>query len=61
DHGSSGGTKMKKFTPGGGAASIARKNSNNNELWLLQDVDSAPLSASGSTAPALSRLRDAAG
>lgn len=52
---------MKKFTPGGGAASIARKNSNNNELWLLQDEDSAPLSASGSTAPTLSRQRDAAG
>ncbi|XP_053177997.1 potassium/sodium hyperpolarization-activated cyclic nucleotide-gated channel 1 [Scomber japonicus] len=37
---------MKKFTPGGGAASIARKNSNNNELWLLRDEDSAPFTAS---------------
>ncbi len=60
DHGSSGGTKMKKFTPGGGAASIARKNSNNNEVWLLQDEDSAPVSASGSAASALFSHRDAA-
>ncbi len=52
---------MKKFTPGGGAASIARKNSNNNELWLLQGEDSAPVSASGSTASALLCQRDAAG
>ncbi|KAF1385868.1 hypothetical protein PFLUV_G00112220 [Perca fluviatilis] len=58
---SSGGTKMKKFTPGGGAASIARKNSNINELWLLQDEDSAPVRASGSTASALFCRRDAAG
>ncbi|TDH08326.1 hypothetical protein EPR50_G00097130 [Perca flavescens] len=61
DHRSSGGTKMKKFTPGGGAASIARKNSNINELWLLQDEDSAPVRASGSTASALLCRRDAAG
>lgn len=55
---SSGGTKMKKFMPGGGAASIARKNSNSNELWLLQDEDSAPVS--GSTASALFSQRNAA-
>ncbi|XP_022047409.2 potassium/sodium hyperpolarization-activated cyclic nucleotide-gated channel 1 [Acanthochromis polyacanthus] len=62
DHGSSRGAKMKKFTPGGGAASIARKNSNSNELWLLQDEDCcAPLSASGSAASALSCQREAAG
>lgn len=61
EHGNSGGTKMKKFTPGGGAASIARKNSNNNELWLLRDEDSEHFSASGSTASALSCQRDAAG
>nr|XP_046246482.1 potassium/sodium hyperpolarization-activated cyclic nucleotide-gated channel 1 [Scatophagus argus]XP_046246483.1 potassium/sodium hyperpolarization-activated cyclic nucleotide-gated channel 1 [Scatophagus argus] len=61
DHGNSGGTKMKKFMPGGGAASIARKNSNNNELWLLRDEDSAPASGSGSTASVLLSLRDAAG
>ncbi|XP_074491783.1 potassium/sodium hyperpolarization-activated cyclic nucleotide-gated channel 2 isoform X1 [Sebastes fasciatus] len=38
---SSGGTKMKKLTPGGGAASITRKNSTNTnkELWLLQDEE----------------------
>ncbi|XP_044056575.1 potassium/sodium hyperpolarization-activated cyclic nucleotide-gated channel 2 isoform X2 [Siniperca chuatsi] len=61
DHGSSGGTDMKKFTPGGGAAYNARKNSNNNELRLLRDEDSAPVSASGSTASALLCQRDAAG
>ncbi|XP_076009454.1 potassium/sodium hyperpolarization-activated cyclic nucleotide-gated channel 2 [Genypterus blacodes] len=49
------GARMKRFTPGGGAASIARKNSNNNELWLWQDEDSTPL-----TPPAVSRQRDAA-
>uniref|UniRef100_A0A7N9B1D0 Hyperpolarization activated cyclic nucleotide gated potassium and sodium channel 2 n=1 Tax=Mastacembelus armatus TaxID=205130 RepID=A0A7N9B1D0_9TELE len=52
---------MKKFTPGGGAASIARKNSNNNELWLLQDEDAAPFSESCSAASALVRHRDALG
>uniref|UniRef100_A0A672YWZ3 Hyperpolarization activated cyclic nucleotide gated potassium and sodium channel 2 n=1 Tax=Sphaeramia orbicularis TaxID=375764 RepID=A0A672YWZ3_9TELE len=52
---------MKKCAPGGGAASIARKNSNNNELWLLQDEDSAPFSGTGGTLSALSRHRDAPG
>uniref|UniRef100_A0A8D0D1Y3 Hyperpolarization activated cyclic nucleotide gated potassium and sodium channel 2 n=1 Tax=Sander lucioperca TaxID=283035 RepID=A0A8D0D1Y3_SANLU len=52
---------MKRFTPGGGAASIARKNSNINELWLLQDEDSAPVRASGNTASALLCRRDATG
>ncbi|KAF7655792.1 hypothetical protein LDENG_00050740 [Lucifuga dentata] len=46
---------MKKFTPGGGAASIACKNSNNNELWLLQDEDSTPFTPRGSTASACQR------
>lgn len=55
------GTKMKRFTPGGGAASIARKNSNNNELWLWQDEDSTPFTPSGSTATAVLCQRDAAG
>ncbi|KAM9848455.1 potassium/sodium hyperpolarization-activated cyclic nucleotide-gated channel 2 [Aulostomus maculatus] len=59
EDGSSGGIKMKKFTPGGGAASIARKNSNNNELWLLQDEESAPFTATGSTASTLLCQRDA--
>ncbi|KAM7388438.1 hypothetical protein PAMP_024612 [Pampus punctatissimus] len=36
---------MKKFMPGGGAASIALKNSN-NELWLLRDEDPASFTAS---------------
>lgn len=59
DHGS----KMKKFMPGGGAASLVRKNSNNNELWLFQDEDPAPLSASGSSAASalFGQRRDAAG
>lgn len=57
DHGS----KMKKFMPGGGVAPTARKNSNNNELWLFQEEDPAPLGASGSAASALIRQRDAAG
>lgn len=60
EHGSSGGTKMKTFTPRGGAASVARKNSN-NEQWLWQDEDSTPSSVSGSTASAQSRQRDAGG
>ncbi|XP_047442102.1 potassium/sodium hyperpolarization-activated cyclic nucleotide-gated channel 1 [Mugil cephalus] len=61
DHGGSGGTKMKNFTPGGGAPSIARKNSNNNELWLFQDEDSVRFSASGSASSSLLCQRDAAG
>lgn len=61
DHGGSGGTKMKNFMPGGGAASIARKNSNNNELWLFQDQDSAHFSVSGSASSSLRCQRDAAG
>ncbi|KAM6920894.1 potassium/sodium hyperpolarization-activated cyclic nucleotide-gated channel 2 [Xenentodon cancila] len=50
---------MKQFTLGGGAASIARKNSSNNEPWLLQKEDSAPLSATSSAGSALSCQRDA--
>uniref|UniRef100_A0A8C2W864 Hyperpolarization activated cyclic nucleotide gated potassium and sodium channel 2 n=1 Tax=Cyclopterus lumpus TaxID=8103 RepID=A0A8C2W864_CYCLU len=49
---------MKKSTPGGGAASIARKNSNSHELWLLRDQDSAPVG--GSAASALVCRRNAA-
>ncbi|XP_033821462.2 potassium/sodium hyperpolarization-activated cyclic nucleotide-gated channel 1 [Periophthalmus magnuspinnatus] len=33
------------LTPGGGAASIARTNSNNNELWLLRDESSGSVSS----------------
>ncbi|XP_034387617.1 potassium/sodium hyperpolarization-activated cyclic nucleotide-gated channel 1 [Cyclopterus lumpus] len=58
DHGSGAGTEMKKSTPGGGAASIARKNSNSHELWLLRDQDSAPVG--GSAASALVCRRNAA-
>ncbi|CAI5639848.1 potassium/sodium hyperpolarization-activated cyclic nucleotide-gated channel 1 [Oreochromis niloticus] len=61
DHGSSGGTNMKKFSPGGGAVSPARKNSNNNELFLLRCEDSTPFTPSGSCAFALLCQRDAAG
>lgn len=50
---------MKKLTPGGGAACNARRNSNNNELWLLQDTDSARLTATCSTFALLCQ-RDAA-
>ncbi|XP_074524970.1 potassium/sodium hyperpolarization-activated cyclic nucleotide-gated channel 2 [Halichoeres trimaculatus] len=53
DHGSGGGTTMKKLTAGGVAASATRKNSYNNELWLLQDEDSTPVSGSASRACAL--------
>ncbi|XP_060934425.1 potassium/sodium hyperpolarization-activated cyclic nucleotide-gated channel 1 [Limanda limanda] len=60
DHGTSRGAEMKKFMPGGGAASVSRKNSNSNELWLLCAEDSAPLSAGGrATSPP--RHRAAAG
>ncbi|XP_041647840.1 potassium/sodium hyperpolarization-activated cyclic nucleotide-gated channel 2 [Cheilinus undulatus] len=60
DHGSCGETTMKKLTGGGGAATIARKNSNSNELWLLRGEDSAPVSGSGSRACALLCQRAAA-
>ncbi|XP_065811983.1 potassium/sodium hyperpolarization-activated cyclic nucleotide-gated channel 2 [Labrus bergylta] len=56
----SSGTTMKKLTTVGGAASIARKNSNNNELWLLRGEDSAPVSGSGIRACALLCQRAAA-
>uniref|UniRef100_A0A669F6L5 Hyperpolarization activated cyclic nucleotide gated potassium and sodium channel 2 n=1 Tax=Oreochromis niloticus TaxID=8128 RepID=A0A669F6L5_ORENI len=52
---------MKKFSPGGGAVSPARKNSNNNELFLLRCEDSTPFTPSGSCAFALLCQRDAAG
>lgn len=61
DHGSSRGTNMKKFSPGGGAVSPVRKNSNNNELFLLRGEDSTPFTPSGSCAFALLCQRDAAG
>uniref|UniRef100_A0A3P9BU25 Hyperpolarization activated cyclic nucleotide gated potassium and sodium channel 2 n=1 Tax=Maylandia zebra TaxID=106582 RepID=A0A3P9BU25_9CICH len=52
---------MKKFSPGGGAVSPVRKNSNNNELFLLRGEDSTPFTPSGSCAFALLCQRDAAG
>uniref|UniRef100_A0A672HQC9 Hyperpolarization activated cyclic nucleotide gated potassium and sodium channel 2 n=1 Tax=Salarias fasciatus TaxID=181472 RepID=A0A672HQC9_SALFA len=51
---------MKKFTPGGGVACIARKNSDNNERRLLPDEGCAASCASGSPASALRRHRHAA-
>ncbi|XP_021456928.2 potassium/sodium hyperpolarization-activated cyclic nucleotide-gated channel 2 isoform X1 [Oncorhynchus mykiss] len=44
--------KMKQFTPGGGASSTARKNSN-NELWFMQGEESAPCAPTGATSCAL--------
>lgn len=52
--------KMKQFTPGGGASSTARKNSN-NELWFMQGEDSAPCAPTGATNCALLCQGDAAG
>lgn len=50
---------IKKFVPGGGAASITRKKSYNKEPCLLRGEDSAPVSDSAGCA--LLRQRDAAG
>ncbi|KAL1023029.1 hypothetical protein UPYG_G00035570 [Umbra pygmaea] len=53
--------KMTKCTPGGGATSTAHKNSNNNELWLVQGEESAPCAPTGSTSCALFCQGDATG
>eukprot|EP00066_Takifugu_rubripes_P008141 XP_003974117.1 PREDICTED: potassium/sodium hyperpolarization-activated cyclic nucleotide-gated channel 2 [Takifugu rubripes] len=50
---------IKKFVPGGGAASITRKKSYNKEPCLLRGEDSAPVSDRAGCA--LLRQRDAAG
>ncbi|XP_056894219.1 potassium/sodium hyperpolarization-activated cyclic nucleotide-gated channel 2 [Takifugu flavidus] len=50
---------IKKFVPGGGAASITRKKSYNKEPCLLRGEDSAPVSDSAGCA--LLRQKDAAG
>ncbi|XP_010870178.3 potassium/sodium hyperpolarization-activated cyclic nucleotide-gated channel 2 [Esox lucius] len=52
---------MKKCTPGGGAAITTRKNSNNNELWLMQGKESAPCAPTGATSCALLCQGDATG